>query len=81
MKDQRYICHCEDQNIPFLGKIYDSQQDVIILIGPEGDFTMEEIQQAKELGFKETNLGSDRLRVETAGVAACIITQTVKNLQ
>jgi 16S rRNA (uracil1498-N3)-methyltransferase len=42
-----------------------------ILIGPEGDFTPDEIAQAFEKGFKPVSLGNSRLRTETAGLAAC----------
>jgi len=44
---------------------------VYILIGPEGDFSMEELQWAKEAGFKGVPLGKSRLRTETAGLVAC----------
>jgi 16S rRNA (uracil1498-N3)-methyltransferase len=43
----------------------------LILIGPEGDFSIDEVQLAKENGFKEISLGESRLRTETAGVVAC----------
>ena len=45
-----------------------------VLIGPEGDFTNEEIETAKQNGFQRVNLGSNRLRVETAGMVACVLT-------
>ena len=44
---------------------------VCILIGPEGDFTNEEITLAKVNGFKPVSLGQTRLRTETAGIIAC----------
>lgn len=47
-----------------------SARDILILIGPEGDFTSEEIQNAKENGFQPVILGQNRLRTETAGVFA-----------
>ena len=47
-----------------------SARDILILIGPEGDFTSEEIKNAKENGFQPVILGQNRLRTETAGVFA-----------
>ncbi len=81
LPSQRYICHCEDRTIDYLGKIINVHNELVILIGPEGDFTKEEIQLAKENQFREVNLGPERLRVETAGIAANIICQTMINLQ
>ncbi len=78
---QRYICHCEDSSIPYLGSMIDIKSNVIILIGPEGDFTKDEIQLAATNGFVEANLGPERLRVETAGITANIICQTIKCLK
>ncbi|NDP19724.1 MAG: 16S rRNA (uracil(1498)-N(3))-methyltransferase [Paludibacter sp.] len=45
--------------------------DMLILIGPEGDFSKEEVQKAIALGFIPVSLGESRLRTETAGVVAC----------
>jgi len=46
-------------------------EDILILIGPEGDFSAEEVKLATDAGFIPVHLGSSRLRTETAGVAAC----------
>jgi 16S rRNA (uracil1498-N3)-methyltransferase len=43
----------------------------LILIGPEGDFSMEEVELAVENGFNTIGLGKERLRTETAGIVAC----------
>jgi len=43
----------------------------LILIGPEGDFSPEEIEMAIQAGFQPVSLGESRLRTETAGVVAC----------
>lgn len=53
--------------------------DVLILIGPEGDFSMEEVQRALSLGFIPVSLGNSRLRTETAGVVACHTVTLVNN--
>lgn len=44
-----------------------------VLIGPEGDFSPEELKTALDYGFKKISLGESRLRTETAGIAACHI--------
>jgi 16S rRNA (uracil1498-N3)-methyltransferase len=46
-------------------------EDVLILVGPEGDFTDEEVKLASDAGFLPVHIGTSRLRTETAGVAAC----------
>ena len=46
-------------------------EDATILIGPEGDFSPEEVKVAIEAGYRPVSLGSSRLRTETAGLAAC----------
>lgn len=77
---QRFICHCEDGADQFIGSVYNSNQDVIVLVGPEGDFSSSEISNSLLAGFKEVNLGDFRLRTETAAIASCIILQTIKIL-
>lgn len=68
---QRFIAHCADDNQIHLREKYKGGNDVMILIGPEGDFTAEEIQLAFQNGFEAISLGPNRLRTETAGIAAC----------
>ncbi len=70
--DQKFIAHCQNDNLPELQSIFVPQKDcsVLILVGPEGDFSPEEVSLAISLGFKEISLGKSRLRTETAGVAA-----------
>ena len=53
-----------------LAKLYTPGQDVVILIGPEGDFSTDEVLLAEKNGYLMTSLGSSRLRTETAGIAA-----------
>jgi len=53
------------------GKSISPRKDLTILIGPEGDFSEEEIKLAKKSGFHEVSLATGRLRTETAGVVAC----------
>ncbi|HBL76279.1 MAG: 16S rRNA (uracil(1498)-N(3))-methyltransferase [Bacteroidetes bacterium GWF2_42_66] len=72
-KDQnadRFIAHCEDQEKIHLKNIVKPAQNVVVLIGPEGDFSSEEIRIALQSGYQPVSLGDSRLRTETAGVAA-----------
>jgi 16S rRNA (uracil1498-N3)-methyltransferase len=68
---QKFIAHCEDQHRDLLKNQIVPNQKTLILIGPEGDFSPEEIQAAIQAGFKPVSLGNSRLRTETAGVIAC----------
>jgi len=68
----RMIAHCNKGSERYrMDRIYEKGRDAVILIGPEGDFTEEEIRLAVENGFKPVDLGNSRLRTETAGIAAC----------
>ena len=69
---QRFIAHCHDEETKkLLSSLYIPQQNVTILIGPEGDFSPEEVEKALKTGFIPISLGESRLRTETAGVVAC----------
>ncbi len=67
----KFIAHCLDEQKPYLINCVNVQSDNLILIGPEGDFTIQEIEQAKVLGYTAVSLGESRLRAETAAVVAC----------
>lgn len=69
---QQFIAHCEsDETKKELKDEVKPQKKVVILIGPEGDFTSEEIKLAKQNKFESVSLGDSRLRTETAGIVAC----------
>jgi len=71
---QKFIAHCNIEKIrTHLKMSYTSGQNALILIGPEGDFSMEEIDLATQNGFVEITLGNSRLRTETAALVACNI--------
>ena len=70
---KKFIAHCIPGEKNHLQNQISGGENVVILIGPEGDFSHEEVEWAKEYGYKETSLGNARLRTETAGVAACHI--------
>ena len=72
-KNSGYIAHCNTSPLPHLKTVYTAGEDATILIGPEGDFSPEEVEYAVKNGFKEVSLGNSRLRTETAGVVACAI--------
>lgn len=73
----KFIAHCEEGEKPYLFNRLEPKQQVLILIGPEGDFSQTEIQLALEKGFNEISLGSSRLRTETAAVVAVQIINLV----
>lgn len=67
--NQKLIAHCEELQKSDLSR-FSSQDDIQILIGPEGDFTLDEIESAILLGYHPVSLGLTRLRTETAGIVA-----------
>jgi 16S rRNA (uracil1498-N3)-methyltransferase len=70
-KGKKFIAHCMEGEKPSLKNVYSANENVIILIGPEGDFSPEELELATKAGFIGVSLGNSRLRTETAAVAAC----------
>jgi 16S rRNA (uracil1498-N3)-methyltransferase len=68
---QKFIATCESDEGDELQKVYKKGANALVLIGPEGDFSPEEIALAKKQGFLPTSLGKSRLRTETAGIVAC----------
>ncbi|SRX56150.1 16S rRNA (uracil(1498)-N(3))-methyltransferase [Aequorivita sp. CIP111184] len=69
--DLKCIAHCEETDKKSLKSILLPNKKVTILIGPEGDFSSEEIELAKKGGYIPVTLGESRLRTETAAVVAC----------
>ena len=68
---QKFIAHCEEQSRDLLKNKIVTGENYLILIGPEGDFSNEEIELAIQAGFHPVSLGESRLRTETAGIVAC----------
>ena len=68
---QKLVAHCiDDTNKRPLAEMLKPTPDTVLLIGPEGDFTPEEVNLCKEHGFIPVSLGTQRLRTETAAIAA-----------
>lgn len=68
---EKCIAHCEEGERKLFKYQITPKSEVLILIGPEGDFSKEEINLAVDAGFVPVSLGDSRLRTETAGVVAC----------
>ena len=76
-KGDKFICHCyaeadiaPDETKPFLMDLLSSGNDATVLIGPEGDFSIEEVRLARQHGYRSVSLGRSRLRTETAALMA-----------
>ncbi len=85
--DCRFICHCrqemagEDNSAkPYLLDAMRRGGDTTVLIGPEGDFSEDEVRAALCLGFKSVSLGNSRLRTETAAMVAVTLMQANNRL-
>lgn len=69
---QMFIAHCSSEPLPHLKKVLNAKE-CLILIGPEGDFSKDEIFFSKQHNFTSVSLGTERLRTETAGMYACTV--------
>ena len=67
----KFIAHCEEDKKDLFKNNVQPNQSILILIGPEGDFSTKEIETALKNNFIPVSLGNTRLRTETAGVVAC----------
>lgn len=79
---RKYIAYC-DMSLPRESRLdfareYAPGDDALILIGPEGDFSPEEVEAALQAGFIPVSLGQSRLRTETAAVYACAAAHAIK---
>ena len=72
-KGQKFIAHCYQGDKPLLKDVMKQGEDALVMIGPEGDFSLEEVQLAIDNGFVPISLGKSRLRTETAALVACNI--------
>lgn len=67
---QKFIAHCYEGEKLLLKDVLIPGKDAVVLIGPEGDFSPEEVQKAEAAGFQAISLGKSRLRTETAALVA-----------
>lgn len=79
---QKYIAHCHEEieredlfTEVFKLKSSEKYENVTVLIGPEGDFSLEEVKLAMDNGYKSVTLGTSRLRTETAALSATMMAQ------
>ena len=72
----KMIAHCENDNKSTISST-NTNNNQLILIGPEGDFTIKEIEQAVSNNFIPVSLGNTRLRTETAGIVATVLLQNI----
>jgi 16S rRNA (uracil1498-N3)-methyltransferase len=67
---RKFIAYCGTESNDFISLKYQLPENTIIFIGPEGGFDPKEIDFAKQIGFETINLGTQRLRTETAAIFA-----------
>ena len=69
--DQKLIAHCYEIPKEEIKKLDFKNKSSLVMIGPEGDFTMEEVELSQKNNYKAISLGTNRLRSETAGLYVC----------
>ncbi len=79
IEGSRFIAHVDESNPNHLKSLANSAESYTVLIGPEGDFSNEELDAALKAGFRKVGLGPNRLRTETAGLAA-VMTLNLANI-
>lgn len=81
---KKFIAHCYEEigKTDFFDRLGEEapEEEVTILIGPEGDFSIDEVREAQQEGFESITLGKSRLRTETAGLAAVMMAQLRKRI-
>ena len=79
-KGQKFIATCQESSTKTLQSHIKKAEDVLVMIGPEGGFSTNEIEEALENNFIPVSLGTTRLRTETAGIVA-VHTVSLKNMK
>lgn len=79
---RKFIAHCGETIVKksYLASTLKAGEEAVVLIGPEGDFSPEEVRLAVEHGFEEITLGTQRLRTETAAVMAVAMVAVVNSI-
>jgi len=77
IKGEKFICHCYNEigKADFFTELNSSDcaNDITVLVGPEGDFSIDEVRQAINNNYQSVTLGNSRLRTETAGLSAVMM--------
>ena len=76
----KLLAHCQNSNRTPMHKLGNLNKEILIMIGPEGDFSNQEIKAALHNSFIEITLGVNRLRTETAGIIACSKVNTLREI-
>lgn len=76
-EQQKLIAYCGNYDEPHAKSLIEKGKSILSLIGPEGDFSPQEVDLAKLNGFSTVGLGPSRLRTETAGVVACAMANLI----
>ena len=76
----RYIAHCYEEvpRVSLFGELQKTSGDALVLVGPEGDFSIDEVRMAVDAGYVSVDLGKSRLRTETAGLSAVMMMQLTR---
>lgn len=83
---RKFICHCyeeiekKDLFTELQQPVDNENADITILIGPEGDFSIDEVKLAMENGYESVSLGTSRLRTETAGLTAVMMSHLTRRI-
>ncbi len=75
----KFIAYVEYSNPAHLQQVVNAHSNYLVLIGPEGDFSEDELALAMHYNFKKVSLGNSRLRTETAGLATCHILNLINS--
>ena len=84
-KGRKFICHCYEEFekvdlMTELQKPYDEDADVTVLVGPEGDFSVDEVKLAIANGYESASLGTSRLRTETAALMSVAMANLTRRI-
>lgn len=84
-KGRKFICHCYEEFekvdlMTELQKPFDKDADVTVLVGPEGDFSVDEVKLAIANGYESASLGTSRLRTETAGLMSVAMANLTRRI-
>lgn len=84
-KGRKFICHCyeEFEKVDLMAELqkpFDEDADVTVLVGPEGDFSVDEVKLAIANGYESASLGTSRLRTETAGLMSVAMANLTRRI-